>query len=150
MESTLLILSPDHRDRLRLLSVLGGRHVLRCVDGPGELLRAVRVSAFDLVILVLDSGLAAGLGPFCRKLATEISERPVLGVVDPSILLDSAVFLMEKKELDGYLGGGSWDRDVENWVSRLLAGEEPMLTAGRSSRLERLYRRARLRLSKEE
>jgi hypothetical protein len=150
MAAKLLILSPDHRHRLTLLSNLGGNHSLDCAAGSVELLRTLRVTAVDLVLLVVDRALYSELDSLCRQLSTEISERPLLGIVDPRRRVPNVAAMKEKGKMDAYLGGGSWDQDVENWVARLLAGERPMISGGRSGRLVGLSRWARSLLAKEE
>lgn len=122
-----LLLEPETRVRLRVVSALRGRVELQVPEDPSEpVVRVFRRVRPTVVLLALGRGrLAPGLQT-CRQLATDQGGSARIGLTDRWCRLRHPAQALRGCHGHGYLGGVPTEPGIQAFVDSLLAQAEPV------------------------
>lgn len=130
MLPTVLLVDPDPRGRLRLVSALHEHFEVLLPEPEEELVRAVRRLRPAVVVLAMPRGRVGAATRDCRTIKTDGRDPPTVGLTDRWCRLPDPKATLSSCLGDGYLGGQVDALGIRRWVRNLVDGQVPAVVVG--------------------
>lgn len=125
-----MLVDADPMRRLALVAALRESFAVLPVEEGRDLLKEVRAQRPDLVLLALDASRLAESLRSARVIRSDPTP-PLLGLVGALRRGPDPEALMERSLANGLLLGRPEPAQLNDWVTRVLAGERPVLRLAR-------------------